>query len=67
MEGPSRARSVGARAGLEGGRIGDRAGGGGSEDQMGRWGAEAQLKVAGRGRGWIGHTKHLLALLLGAD
>lgn len=41
--------------------------GGGSEDQMGRWGAEPQLEVAGRGRGWAGHTKHLLALLLGAD
>lgn len=37
-----------------GGRIGDRAGGGGSEDQMGRWGAEAQLEVAGRGRGGAG-------------
>lgn len=61
------------RVALEHGRVwgGGRKGSGqgvrGSEDQMERWGAEPQLEVDGRGRGWAEHTKHLLPLPLGAD
>jgi hypothetical protein len=65
LEGPSRARSVGARAGLGGwSHRGPGRGWGkrGPDGEVGG-GGSARGGWAGAGRGWAGHTKHLLALL----